>query len=311
MLLASAGMFAATAQEEAAAAEDADVESLGKAAGKFVEAYNKRDAAAVAALFLPNGEFIGRNGEAVRGREEIEARYKDIFEEEDVPQIGLEASSVRIVSPGIAIEEGVLHFTSKDGTEAVKSVTYSATQVKQPDGSWLIASTRDQAEVTPPCEHLKALAGLAGEWSFTSDDLRMDLAMDLDASGNFLLGEAVTTDGDGDVQTTSIRIGWNPACSSLYWWTFDSEGGNAAGQWTRAGNEWLIRTSGITADAETNAATQRLCFEGDDAIVWKATDRVMGGEAQPDVELKFVRRAPDAGGDPVAGKPEEKEHEGE
>jgi hypothetical protein len=129
----------------------------------------------------------------------------------------------------------------------------------------------------------------------------MDLSMDFDASGNFLIGEAVATDGDGDVQTTSIRIGWNPACSSVFWWTFDSAGGNASGQWTREDDDWLIRTSGVTADAETNAATQRLSFDGPDTLVWKSTDRVMGGEAQPDLELKFVRRAPDA----AASKAEE------
>ena len=287
------------------------MESLGKSAERFVEAYNKKDAAAVAALFLSTGEIIGRDGEVIRGREEIEARYREIFEDEEVPGIALEASEVRVVAPGVAIEDGVIHFTHGDPSQAVKSITYSATQIKQEDGSWLIASTRDQLEVTPPSEHLRALGGLEGDWSFSSDDLRMELTMALDESGNFLIGEAVTTDGEGDVQTTSIRIGWNPACSSVYWWTFDSAGGNAAGQWTRTGDEWLIRTSGITADAETNAATQRLSFDGEDTILWRSTDRVMGGEVQPDIEVRFVRRAPDADGEPVATTPEEDTPEGE
>ncbi|WP_367871080.1 SgcJ/EcaC family oxidoreductase [Luteolibacter sp. Populi] len=292
---------------------DADVESLGKSAAKFVEAFNKKDAAGVAALFLPTGEMITRDGDAVRGRDEIEARYKEIFEDDgdEVPQVALEASSLRMIAPGVAIEDGVLHFTTAKESEPVKSIAYSATQVKQADGSWLIASTRDQLEVTPPSEHLKPLAGLAGDWCFEADDLRMELSMDLDDSGNFLLGEALTTDGDDDVQTTSIRIGWNPACSSIFWWTFDSAGGNASGQWTRTGSEWLIRTSGITADAETNAATQRLSFDGEDTLVWKSTDRVMGGGAQPDLELRFVRRAPDADSDtePMAATPEEESPE--
>ncbi|WP_035611780.1 nuclear transport factor 2 family protein [Haloferula sp. BvORR071] len=296
-----AGAAAAAADD---GPSDTEVESLAKSAERFVESYNKKDAAGVAALFLPNAEMMTRDGETVRGRAAIEARYKDLFEDDDVPQVALEASSVRLVAPGVAIEDGVLHFTYPDASEPVKSISYSATQIKQADGGWLIASTRDQLEVTPPSEHLKPLGGLTGDWSFESDDLRMALSMDLDASGNFLIGEAVTTDGDGDVQTTSIRIGWNPACSSIFWWTFDSEGGNASGQWTRVGNEWLIRSSGVTADAETNSATQRMSFDGEDTIVWKSTDRVMAGEAQPDIELKFVRRAPDPENGPVAAKPE-------
>lgn len=320
--LAAAGIFSlpylAPAQEKAdgktAAADaatdtlpDADIEALGKAATRFVEAFNKKDAAGVAALFLPNAEMMTRDGDVVRGRAEIEARYKDMFEDDDVPQVAIEASEVRLVAPGVAIEDGVIHFTDPDESEPVKSITYSATQVRQADGTWLIASTRDQLEVTPPSEHIKPLASLTGDWTFSSDDLRMELSMDFDASGNFLLGEAVATDGEGDVQTTSIRIGWNPACSSVYWWTFDSAGGNAAGQWTRNGSEWLIRTSGITADAETNSATQRMSFDGPDTIVWKSTDRVMGGEPQPDLALKFVRRAPDAGSGPVVATPEDGE----
>ena len=274
-----------------------------------MEAYNKKDAAAVAALFLPTGEIVSRDGDTIRGREDIEARYKDVFDDDDVPQVALEASSVRIVAPGVAIEDGVLHFTSADESEPVKSISYSAVQVKQTDGSWLIASTRDQLEVTPPSEHLKPLLGLEGDWSFEGDGLRMELALDADDSGNFLLGEAVATDADGDVQTTSIRIGWNPASSSVYW-TFDSDGGNASGQWTRSGDQWLIRSSGVTADAETNAATQKLSFDGEDTLVWSSTDRILAGEAQPDIELRFVRKAPDAEPDPVAATPEEDDSEG-
>ena len=299
---------APAAGEDAGAADtttDADVESLGKAAERFVEAFNKKDAAAIAALFLETGEIVSRDGDNIEGRDEIKAFYEDLFAGDKVPQIALEASSVRLLAPGVAIEDGVIHFTTAEN-EPVKSISYSATQVKQSDGTWLIASTRDQLEVTAPAEHLKPLAWLEGEWTYQGEDgVHMELALDLDDSGNFLLGEAVATDEDGDVQNTSIRIGWNPACSSVYWWTFDSEGGNASGQWTRNGDAWMIRTSGVTADAEPNAATQKLTRDGDDTIVWNSTDRVMAGEPQPDIEVRFVRRAPDPDAGATAALPED------
>ena len=66
-------------------------------------------------------------------------------------------------------------------SEPVKSISYSVTQVKQPDGSWLIASSRDHLEVTAPSEHLKPLVWLAGEWTYEGDDgVRMQLAIDLE-----------------------------------------------------------------------------------------------------------------------------------
>ncbi len=310
-LLFAASPSRSSAQEETpaeaveAAADDADVESLAKAAARFVTAFNAKDAAAIAALFLPSGEIIGRDGDEIRGREEIEAHYKEIFAGDAVPQVALEASSVHLIAAGVAVEHGVIHFTTSE-SEPVKSIGYSATQIKQPDGSWLIASTTDQLEVTPPSEHLKPLGGLVGEWTYEGEDgVRTELAMDLDDSGNFLLGEAVATDAEGDIQTISLRLGWNPATSSLFWWTFDSDGGNASGQWTRSGDDWLIRTSGITADAETNAATQKLTFDGDDTIIWSSSDRVLAGEALPDAAIRFVRRAPDADPQPLADAPED------
>lgn len=294
---------APAAAAEDVASEDDAIENLGRSAARFVAAFNAKDAATIASLFLPTGEIIGRHGEEIRGREEIEEFYGNVFSADKVPQIALEASSVRLLTPDVAIEDGLVHITTDDD-EAVKSVSYSVTQLRQPDGSWLIASSRDHLELTPPSEHLKPLAWLAGEWTYEGDEgVRMDLVLDLDDSGNFLLGEAVATDTSGDVQNTSIRIGWNPAASSIYWWTFDSDGGNASGQWTRTGSQWLIRSTGITADAETNASTQKLSRDGDDTIVWKSTDRVIAGESQPDTTIRFVRRAPDP--EPVAEVPAE------
>jgi uncharacterized protein (TIGR02246 family) len=312
-LLSALSLFPGSAQEAPTAAnaapaatpEDADVESLGQAAARFVAAFNARDAATIAGLFLPAGEIIGRSGEEIRGREEIQAFYEDLFAGETVPQIALEAASVRIIAPGVAIEDGVVHITTTE-SEPVKSVSYSVTQIKQPDGSWLIASSRDHLEVTAPSEHLKPLVWLGGEWTYEGDDgVRMELAVGLDDSGNFLLGEAIATDPAGEVQTTSLRIGWNPATSSVYWWTFDSDGGNASGQWTRDGDGWLVRTSGITADGETNAATQRVSMDGGDTILWEATDRVRAGETLPDATLRFVRRAPEPDPEALADSPPE------
>ena len=85
---ATAALFAllpalSTAQESSApadppageaSAENADVESLGKAAARFVAAFNAKDAATIASLFLPAGEMIGGDGTAYRGRGEIETR---------------------------------------------------------------------------------------------------------------------------------------------------------------------------------------------------------------------------------------------
>jgi uncharacterized protein (TIGR02246 family) len=283
---------AAAAAKTAEAEYDAVLEALAAAAVKFVEAFNKKDAAAVAALFVPLGEIVSSDGITLSGREEIEAYHAELFSGDVVPRIALEATSVQIIAPGVAVEEGFIHLTFSED-EPVSSVGYTATHVKQADGSWLIASSHNEAETTTPAELIKPLHWLIGEWTLEGEDgFRIDLVVDLDGRENFLLGEALITDAEGGAQSTSMRIGWNPATDSIFWWTFDSEGGNASGQWARGDDEWVVHTSGITADGEPSASTQTLLQDGD-TMVWNATDRLLAGEAQPDVIYRFVRRAPD------------------
>ena len=297
--------FAQPAPPEAPQSEslpDADLELLGKTAERFVEAFNRKGAAAIAALFLPRGEFVSSSGETYRGREAIEAYYAGLFADETAPLISLEADSVRQLAPGVVVEDGVIHLTTSED-EPVTSVAYSATHSKQPDGSWLIATNRDQPEVTPPAERLKPLHWLVGEWTLEGEDgLRVDMVLDLDDSGNYLLGESLLTDAEGDAQSTHLRIGWNPATASIYWWTFDSKGGFTSGPWARNGDNWTVATTGFTADAEANSTTQTLTRLRGDSMIWTATDRLLVDETLPDISLRFVRRAPDPG-------PVESEHE--
>jgi len=297
---------AETGQTAGEAAMHASVESLALAAERFVEAFNNRNAAGIATLFLPFGEIIRMDGGTVSGRGEIEAYYAGVFEAEVVPQIALEAKAVHFVTGEVAVEDGLVHLTVGED-EPVQSVSYSVTHIKQADGSWLIATSREKLEVTPPSERIKPLHWLIGEWTLEGGEgLRIDMVIDLDDRGNYLLGEALITDASEGAQSTTLRIGWNPATSSVYWWTFDSEGGNSSGRWARSGDGWFLQVTGVTSEAEASSSVQSLVREGD-AMVWRATHRQLAGEALPDMNYRFVRRAPD----PVSlldpGPPEEGE----
>jgi uncharacterized protein (TIGR02246 family) len=290
----AAGPQPADKPEQADKPDDA-IETLGLAARRFVAAFNGRDAAAIAGLFMPNGEIRGHDGTIISGREEIETFYHGIFAADSVPGIALEASSVHFISPDIAIEDGVVHFTYAED-EPVRSISYSATQLRQADGSWLTAVSCDKLEVTPPSEQIKPLRWLIGEWTLEGENgLRVDMAIHPDERENYLLGEALITTAEGDAQSTSLRIGWNPATSSIHWWNFDSDGGHTSGQWTRQDDHWLIQNSGVTAANETTSSSQSLARDGADSMVWVATNRTVAGETLPDISFRFVRRAPAPG----------------
>jgi hypothetical protein len=73
---------------------------LGKAAERFVAAFNNRDAAAIAALFTPLGEIVGSDGETLGGRQAIEDYYRGLFAGDNgspdrLGSVGCPSSSLR------------------------------------------------------------------------------------------------------------------------------------------------------------------------------------------------------------------------
>jgi len=276
---------------------DPSIAGLEKASADFVKAYNDKKAADIAALFTEDGELSDRSGEErTTGREAIQARYEEIFADEKPPQMALEVSSVRLVAPNLAIEDGTVHLTPSDDEDAPpRSTTYTAVLLKNESGVWQIASTRDVSDVTDAAGQLADLADvLKGEWtSRTSDGVQMDIAFGWDDSGKFLTGEILTTTPDAAPQTANMRIGWNAARKSIVSWIFDSEGGALQAVWADTDDGWTVRTEGTTAEGETITANQELTTDGKDTLVWKVTNKVIDGEQQPDNTLRLVRRPPE------------------
>ena len=59
-----------------------------------------------------------------------------------------------------------------------------------------------------------------------------------------------TLRGGRPAMTGSQRIGWDPLAKKIHSWVFDSEGGLAEGVWTRDGNRWIVKLSGVTRDGK-------------------------------------------------------------
>lgn len=278
-----------------AAEESPEIAGLAKAANDFVVAFNKKDAAALAALFTENGELSDlRAGDITSGRAAIQAHYEELLAAADAPQIAIEVDSVRLVGNGLAIEDGTVHQTPPGDNAPPISTSYAAVLQKQENGAWQIASTRSLGDATDAAGQLAGLAeDLKGDWTCQKDGLRLDLAFGWDDTGKFLAGEMLATAADAKPLATKIRIGWDAARKVITWWTFDDGGGFAKGEWNPTADGWLIRTEGTTADGETTSATQSLVFEGKDAFTWSGRDRLVDGEKLPDIQLRVVRQTPD------------------
>ncbi|MEP4079621.1 YybH family protein [Haloferula sp.] len=273
---------------------DPRISGLAEAASRFVIAYNDKDAEAIAKLFTEDGEMCDRSGrDIISGRDSIKAHYEDVFARDQIPGIAIEVDSVRLVAPNLAIEDGTAHLTPPEDNAPHRSISYTATLLKSDAGAWEIASTRDLSDITNATGELYDLSkALNGDWTCQIDEVRLDLAIEWDPSGKFLVGEMLTTSPDSDHQTGRIRIGWNAARESIVSWMFDSRGGTRQSIWTATEDGWLVRSEGTTADGETVTASQSVHAEDDDTIIWSSMHRVIDGEKQPDGKLRLVRRPP-------------------
>jgi uncharacterized protein (TIGR02246 family) len=277
--------------DDPAAAELAALETSAKS---FVEAFNKGDAAAIAALFVPNGEMVLASGELIAGRAAIEAHYADVFAADQATKAALEAGAVRFITPSVAIEDGTVHLTAASG--AVSSADYVAVQVKQADGSWQLASVRDEAgDRAPANEKMLELAWLVGGWIAEVKGTDTRITFVWSDAGPFIDGKATTEEAGVGSTAATWRIGWDPRRKDFVSWGFDDGGGYNFSEWTTAADgSWLLHTRGVTADGENNRLTQVITAgPGHESFTVARRDQVIDDEVQPDRTVTFVKQPPE------------------
>ena len=276
-----------------------DIAGLEKSAEAFVIAYNGKDASALAALFTPEGEIVDmRADDVISGTDDIKAHYENVFSEDVFAAVAIEVDTVRIVGPGLAVEDGTAHFTVDEETDAPESVAYTAILARDGEGDWKIASSRTLENVTGVAGNLEDLANvLKGDWTAQNNGLRLDFAFGWDPTGKFLAGELLAEVTDADPVETKMRFAWDAAKKVIVCWSFDNEGGFSKADWVPVDGGYLVRTEGTTADGEAMSANQFLSIKDDNSLLWNAHDRMIAGERLDDNEFRIVRRAPTPSGE--------------
>ncbi|MBI3860330.1 MAG: SgcJ/EcaC family oxidoreductase [Planctomycetia bacterium] len=283
----------AAAPEASVPADDADVLALRASAEQFTKAYNSHSARAVAELFAPRAEIIDEHGELTRGREAIEKAFAEVFRQHPKIEARCEIASIRILTPNIGVEEGLVYSkAAPDEPDEVSS--YVAVHVRV-EGKWLVGSVRDFAAPLPePTAHerLEELAWLVGEWVDESPQATVHSTCQWDESGNFLIQNfAVRIEGRVAMSGT-MRIGWDAVSRQIRSWVFDSQGGHAEGYWQRSGDEWTVKTRGHTSSGEVASAVNVYQRIDEDTIAWRSFERTMNGENEDDIAAVTIKRRP-------------------
>ncbi|HEV3137491.1 MAG TPA: SgcJ/EcaC family oxidoreductase [Pirellulales bacterium] len=272
-------------------AHEQDEKAIRQVADAFAKAYNAHDAKAIGNLFTADAETMDDEGKTAKGREAIERVFFDVFQDSPESQISIAIDSIQFVSPTVAVEDGVATVIAQAG-QAGEQTRYTVVHAKQ-DGKWLMASARDRAEEPSSGEEqLKQLEWLVGEWIDESPDALIVTSSHWTDNHRYILSEFTIQVGGRPLLNGSQRIGWDPLAKLIRSWVFDSEGGFGEGTYTRSGNQWFVKMTGVTRDGRLASATNIITNLGKDRMTWQSRDRTVGGEAVPDVEEVLVVRKP-------------------
>ena len=173
---------------------------------------------------------------------------------------------------------------------------YVAVRSKQGD-RWPIASYQefpDEPLLTPQ-EALQAASWIVGDWIDEGPQGRTAISFRWSDDGNYLIGDyTMSAAGAGESKSTQ-RIGWDSVTGQLRSWTFDDDGGFTEGRWDATDEGWVVKSEATMPDGTTGSATLVITVEDADHFVVRGSDRIVGGGAEPDFELKITRRPPQPG----------------
>ncbi|MFC4992594.1 YybH family protein [Rubritalea tangerina] len=282
----------AIADEQAGAQDNPEWVKLKSAAERYVKAFNEKDAKGVAALFAENGEILLQEDVKIAGRDGIEQHYARVFDSHPEAKVGLEATSVRFVTPRLVVEEGAVHFTT--GADEVSTHLYIAILALQEDGEWKIVQSRNK-EVTESesFDRLGDIEGLVGDWvASVGGNGKFSMKFRWEPSGAWMIGKGRYASPDTEPVTMTVRIGWNPAVEKIVSWSFDSEGGFSKAVWTEGEGKWLLKAQGVNGQGESTSSTQTIEVLGSESVLWSFSSRVIGDAMEDDRAIKLVKSPP-------------------
>ena len=272
------------------AAEKAAIE---KAVASYVAAFNAGDAKALAAHWSPEAVYVNPlTGNQVQGSAAIAAEFGAILAELKDTKLAVDVESIRFISPGVAVEDGVAKLISADGQPEESS--YTAIHVKH-GGKWLLDRVTEEElpVVLSHYEQLKDLEWMIGTWVDGDEQDRIETTCQWTRNKNFITRSFTVSIKDRIDMAGMQMIGWDAAAKQIRSWVFDSDGGFAEGRWVKKGNRWSITTTGTTPDGRKVSSVNIITYVDDNRFKWQSVSRMADGELLPNIdEVVVVRGQP-------------------
>jgi uncharacterized protein (TIGR02246 family) len=290
-LVGLAALVAAGARGEKAQDNSKEQEALKARADEFVKAFEKGDAAALAAFWTPDGDYIDQAGTTLSGRKDIEAAFKKQFSTAKGGKLRINTTSLRFVKPDLAIGDGTTEVDYPDDAPPIVT-RYTAVHVKV-DGKWFLASVRDAVAVPPSNhQHLRDLDWLTGDWVDEAAKGEVGkVSYSWAENDNFLVANFATTLKDVPVEGGTQWVGWDGAGKQIKSWGFYSNGAISEGTWGGNGDKWTVKMTTTMRDGKKLSATNVITRVDADHATWQSTRRTLDGKEMPDTDVIKMKRA--------------------
>jgi uncharacterized protein (TIGR02246 family) len=268
----------------------ADEAAIRKTVEAYVQAFNNRDARALADHWSEGAVYTNRiTGEEVVGRPAIAEQFTALFKQQPELKLDVNLESVQLLSPNVAVEHGTARLLAPPGEP--EEVKYTAIYLKR-DGRWLLDRVTDGTETDAPSryEQLKVLEWMVGTWVDEDENARIETECNWTKNRNFLTRSFSIAVGDQIEMSGMQIVGWDPAAKTIRSWTFDSDGCFAEATWTYKKDRWFIHNKGVLADGRKASAVNVIKPVDANSFTWQTVERTAGGELLPNIdEVQIVR----------------------
>jgi uncharacterized protein (TIGR02246 family) len=271
---------------------EADKKAIDKLTNEMIDAFNNKNAAAIAANWTADGEFIRNDGEPIRGRAEIEKGYADFFKTfKGKSRVQVQIDNLRFLSKDTAISDVTLRLKNAEGEEVASS--WRNTLLVREDGQWKVAVVREWDRDIGLDVSLSELGWLIGSWQASGKDKDVTLTYEWDENKVFIRGKYAVKEGAKIVESGMQFIGKDNAEGAIRSWVFQSDGGFGGGVWTREGKKWSVDVYGVTPEGKELTATSIYVHVDPNTFTWQAVGQAINGEPVADTEpIKVTKQKP-------------------
>jgi uncharacterized protein (TIGR02246 family) len=292
LLVLGSGVTTAQDKTEKDPKREADKLAIDKLAKEMIAAFNNKDAAAIAANWTAEGEFVRNDGEPIRGRAEIQKAYAEYFKGlKGKHHLDFKADNLRFPSADTALTEVTMRLKNEEGEEVASS--WRNTLLVREGGKWKVAIAREWDRDTGLDVGLKELAWLIGTWHAANKDREVTTVYKWDENKVFIRGKYTVKEGKKVIESGTQIIGKDNAEGVIRSWVFQSDGGFGGGVWTREGQKWSVDVYGVTAEGMELTATSIYIRVDPNTYTWQSVDQALDGVEIADTKpIKVKRQKP-------------------